>query len=262
MNIGVTGGSGVIGSIISQKLTEKNIPHNNYEGDIIDFPAVNFWINENSFTHIIHLASKVAVKEVDENYPLAYDVNVNGTIQLLKAIKNTDKKIFFFYASTSHVYKSKNDPIKETDETMPLNTYGLTKQISEMILTDYSRHNTNIDLCIGRIFSFYHHTQKPPYLFPNIKQRIETEDPSKPFKLYGAESVRDFLNAEVVCDKILQLCKKNALGIFNIGSGKGIKIMDFVKEMFDENMTIDYDKNEKSNSLVADITKLKNLINE
>ena len=262
MTIGITGARGVIGSIISQKLSDRNIAFNEYSGDIVDYVSLNSWIAENGFTHLIHLASKVAINEVNKSYEVAYDVNINGTIQLLKAIKNYNKKLFFFYASSSHVYKSTDLPIKESDELIPMNTYGLTKYISEIILNDYAKHDSNLNLCIGRIFSFYHESQKPPYLFPTIKSRLQTEDLNIPFKLMGAESVRDFLNAEKVCDLIIQLCEKKGIGTFNIASGKGTKIIDFVKNMSDKNITIEFDKTEQSNTLVADITKLKTLINE
>lgn len=258
MKIGITGARGVIGKLIIAQLKSKKIEFFPYEKDIRDSNSLTFWLENNKIDIIIHLASKVAVNEVNNNRIEAYDVNINGTINLLKAIENYNNNVFLFYASSSHVYKSKLTPIKETDELSPINTYGLTKKISEDILIDY-KENSNLNLCIGRIFSFYHESQKPPFLYPTIKKRLEVEDLTKPFNLYGATSERDFLNAEKVSEIIIELCLNKIEGIYNIGSGKGTKIIDFVKSIAPENINIVYDKNEIPNKLVANINKLKKI---
>jgi len=79
-----------------------------------------------------------------------------------------------------------------------------------------------------------------------------------PFKLYGAESIRDFLNAEDVIDIIIKLMEKKAKGIYNIGSGKGIKIRDFVQSLTSNKL--DIKEMGDSDYLVADISKLNKLL--
>jgi UDP-glucose 4-epimerase len=166
-----------------------------------------------------------------------------------------------FYASTSHVYESSALPLKETDLINPINSYGLTKRISELLLLDYCTKNKSLNLCIGRIFSFYHESQNPPFLYPNLLNRFQSEDLSKPFKLFGANSTRDFLNAEAVCDRIIDLVKMNYVGIVNIASGKSTKIIDFVKSISPVDLTFDIDETEKVNHLNADISLLKKILN-
>ena len=95
--------------------------------------------------------------------------------------------------------------IKESDCIYPQNSYGLTKYISELLLQDFCKSHIFLTLCIGRIFSFYHETQKPPFLYPTLKKRFETEDLSVPFILHGANSTRDFLPAEEVCSIIIKI---------------------------------------------------------
>lgn len=260
--IGITGHKGVLGTIIQRKLEERFIKYSNFTGDIRNEEEMCTWIIENNISKIIFLASKVAVKDVNENRIEAYDVNIGGIIKTLAAIKKSERDIYFFYSSSSHVYKSKDSSINERDELNPPNTYGLTKKISEEILLDYNTYNENFKICIGRIFSFYHDSQKPPYLYPTIKNRIKEEDLSKPFFLHGAQSERDFLNAEEVCEIIIKLIDLEATGVYNIGSGKGTKIIDFVKKIVPINTKIIYDENEVSNYLIADISKLKNLFHE
>lgn len=260
--IGITGGYGVLGSILTRDILKDASLYKLYDGDVRDDVAMEQWLHEQDIDILIFLASKVAVNEVNANRINAYDVNVNGIIQTLKAIRKRNKSIYFFYASTSHVYKSSDLPIKEDDPIRPLNTYGMTKYLAECLLTDYANAEPNFKLCIGRIFSFFHESQKKPYLYPSIKERLETEDLNVPFKLMGALSERDFQNAEVVCQTIMDLVAKKVEGVYNIGSGVSIKIKDFVQSLIDRPILFDIDPSEKRAILVADISKLKSVLHE
>jgi nucleoside-diphosphate-sugar epimerase len=113
----------------------------------------------------------------------------------------------------------------------------------------------NIDVCIGRIFSFYHSSQSGSFFYPSIHSRLELEDLSRPFELYGADSIRDFLDAEQVVDIIIRLFNKQTTGIYNIASGCGIKIRDFVQAL--TNVKLDIVPKGIDDFLVADISKLK-----
>lgn len=258
--IGITGFKGVLGSIISEKLKKRNENFSVFEGDIRDSDLLYHWMNSNNIDSIIHLASKVAVTDVQNNLDEAYDVNVNGTISLIKSIKKLNRSIYLFYASSSHVYASNENLIKETDTTLPQNSYGLTKYISELLLQDFCKSNKFLTLCIGRIFSFYHDTQKPPFLYPTLKKRFETEDLNAPFVLHGANSTRDFLPADEVCSIIIKIVDRHACGILNIASGKPIKIIDFVKKIAPVNLNFKINLEEKTNHLNADITLLNSIL--
>lgn len=258
--IGITGAKGVLGRIICQKLENLNIDFSIFSDDIRNGNAVFEWLKSEDISYIIHLASKVAVSDVENNIAEAYEVNVSGTVNLVKAICKLNKPIGVFYASTSHVYESSSLPLKETDIINPINSYGLTKRISELLLLDYYTKNKVLSLCIGRIFSFYHESQNPPFLYPNLLNRFKNEDLSKPFKLFGANSTRDFLNAETVCDIIISLVKINYNGIVNIASGKSTKIIDFVKSVSPVDLIFDIDELEKENHLNADISLLNKIV--
>lgn len=260
--IGITGATGVLGKILCEKLDSQSLQYSVFKGDIRDYIILNEWVVNNNVTYVIHLASKVAIKDVDENIDTAYDVNVSGTINVIKVLKNNSKSIDLFYASSSHVYKSSSNPIKETDELEPINSYGLTKYISELLLLDFKKKNIGVNICIGRIFSFYHFSQKPPFLYANLMERFANEDLKKPFELYGANSTRDFLNAEEVCDIIIQLVKIKYDGVVNIASGKSLKIIDFVKSIAPSELDIELMENENITHLNADVSLLKKILKD
>ena len=111
--------------------------------------------------------------------------------------------------------------------------------------------------CIVRIFSIFHKNQKKPFLYPSIKNKLKRIKSSNVY-IKGANNVRDFSNADKITKIIFKIFEKKLTGVYNIGSGKGMTIKDFINKNIDEKKTIiDY---KKPNSLIADIKKLKRKI--
>lgn len=255
MKIGITGASGVLGSILLEKLIDMKNECLSFEGDIRNIDEIRKWLNSKKVDVVIHLAAIVPPSEVKNNLSVAFNVNAVGTKNLIDVLNEMGSDPWLFYSSTSHVYKSSDKALSEDSEIEPISEYGLTKYSGEVLAKKFYKN-----LCIGRIFSMYHKTQKPPFLYPSMLNRLETEDLNKKFELYGAESYRDFLNAEDIADVILKLMSKRATGIYNIASGEKTKVRDFVQNLTEKKIKI------KSmgdcDSLVANIDKLKKFLNE
>lgn len=255
MRVGITGATGVLGRISEQKLRAMGYDVSSFVGDIRDRDNVAQWIRSDEFDAIIHYAATVSVDQVKADPLRAYDVNVCGTVSLLSEIVKAGVQPWLFYASTCHVYQSKDSAIDEDDNIAPVSLYGMSKYMGEKICLDFaSSEVATIPVCVGRIFSFFHETQKPPFLYPNIIKRLGSEDLSAPFFLYGADSERDFLNAEEVCDYIHRLMRIGSKGIFNIGSGVPTKIRHFVQGLSDQKLKIE--TNDAHSILVANVEKL------
>lgn len=251
--VGITGATGVLGKILVTKLEKDGLEYQCFKGDIRHKSDIKNWLEKNQFEAIIHFAAIVPTAEVKDNPQRAGEVNIGGTQNLIDKIKSSGQNPWLFYASTSHVYKSKDSPINEEDEIEPISIYGKTKYEAEKIVAQNYEKG-----CIGRIFSFYHGNQEKPFLYPNILYRLKHEDLNKPFELYGANSVRDFLNAEDVVNIIVELMNKKITGVYNIASGNGIKIKDFVQSLTDKELKIK--EAGEQDYLVADISKLNKVL--
>ncbi|HMO50408.1 MAG TPA: NAD(P)-dependent oxidoreductase [Kiritimatiellia bacterium] len=257
--IGITGHRGVLGTLLKEKLSRQGVPCSGYDGDIRDSKALNRWIGDHTWEAIFHFAAKVPVQWVRENPFDAYAINVGGCLRLGEALLATDQRPYLLYASSSHVYASKREPIAEEDPVGPINQYGQTKYQGEVVLDALSTQ-AGIPVCRARIFSFYSDRQAPGYLYPAIKRRLQTEDLSKPFRLMGARSIRDLSPAMDIADRLLAVYERRATGAINIGSGRGIRIMDFVQSLAPCSLTFEIDENEEVNHLVADVSKLNQLM--
>ena len=85
---------------------------------------------------VIHFAGLKSVKE-SVLQPLSYwDVNVNGSINILR-VMNRYKCRTIVFSSSATIYGFLNDkPIKENTKINPINPYGRTKVVIENLLND------------------------------------------------------------------------------------------------------------------------------
>ena len=169
---GITGHSGVLGR---EAINNINFKYNFFKGDIRNKKDVYKWIIDNNFDLILHFAAVVPVNLVEKDYSYAYDVNFNGTKNIINSILESKIKLkWFFYSSTSHVYSySKNfQKIRENFKKKPSNKYGKTKLKAENYIRKKTRY-IKIPFCIGRIFSFTHPNQEKLYLIPSLTNKIK-----------------------------------------------------------------------------------------
>jgi nucleoside-diphosphate-sugar epimerase len=251
MIVGLTGSTGVLGSELISK--SKNINFRYFDGDIRNFDHVKNWINNNDLDSIIHLAAVVPIRKVNSNKKKAYDVNFLGTKNLVDSIKlKKVKKIWFFLASTSHVYSKSNKTLSETSKIKPKNYYAFTKLQSEKYLINNKKY---INYCIGRIFSYTSYLQKKDYFIPNIISKLRNKN--KILEIKGTNHYRDFLPIEDVVKAIQILNRSKPKGIFNICSSQKILLSDIIRLLNFKDKSIKFINDNTSTSLVGSNRKLK-----
>jgi nucleoside-diphosphate-sugar epimerase len=261
LKCGITGSTGVLGKKIVKTLPFKFYK---FRKDITNLNEVNDWVGRHKFDLIIHLAAISAPYEVKKNNKKAINVNVIGTQNLVKSLlKKQAKPKWFFYSSSAHVYKLNKRLIlsSEKDEAKPQNFYGKTKLNAEKYLIKNLK-NTEISLCIGRIFSFTDKYQRPPFVIPSIIKKIVNKN-SKKIEINNLNHYRDFLNTKTIIKIIYQLSKKKSKGIFNIASGKPIHLINvaqLVCEKYKKVFIIDKKLNVPT-YLVADTKKISKVCN-
>jgi len=136
MKVLITGGTGLLGKILSEKL--KN------EFDVIilgdelhlEKDGAKERLNAYSADYILHLAAYTDVDGCETHQDLAFKVNVLGTKSVVEWAQ--DKNIPMLYMSTDYVFKGdKNTPYSEYDIAEPINFYGKTKFIGEEFVKNH-----------------------------------------------------------------------------------------------------------------------------
>ena len=286
MKILITGGMGFIGLHLVDYLLKKgnkiivldNFSNSNknlikkiqnknlriIEGDIrkID-DIVNSMENQEV---VIHLAAKISVNESIENPNETFDVNVNGTKNILEACKkNNIKKLIV--ASSAAVYgeNTSQSKLKEISKTNPISPYGESKLLMENEINKFQIKNSNLKCIILRFFNIFGKGQSSEYAGV-ITKFIEKISTNESIEIFGdGLQERDFISVDDVIESILNAIKNGTGGTYNIGSGKTITINDLAKVIITlskKNIKISHLPSKKGDIKFsgADITLAKNEI--
>ena len=254
LKFGITGHTGVLGREFIKK--NKNLNFIKFKGDITKKNDVKKWFQKNPIDIVVHLAAVVPTNIVKKKINYAKKVNYTGTKLLVDEAVKYKKIKWFFYSSTSHVYKYSKNKISENSTIKPISKYGLTKLKGEKYIQ--KKLNRKIPFCIGRIFSFTSVHQKKPFVIPSIVDKAKLK---KKLTLFNnTNHLRDFLCVSDVCEAIKILIDKKSTGIYNIGSGNKTLISDIIKLIFSKykkNYLIN--NNSKQTCLVSNNSKIKKL---
>ena len=254
LKCGITGHTGILGRELLKK--NKNLKFVKFKGDITKKSHIKKWLQKNTIDIIVHLAAVVPTNIVDKKINYANKVNYIGTKLLVDELLKYKKIKWFFYSSTSHVYKFSKNKISENSQINPTSKYGLTKLKGENYIK--KTLNKKIPYCIGRIFSFTSVHQKKPFVIPSIINKAKLRQETVSFD--NTNHLRDFLCMDDVCNAIKALIDRKSTGIYNIGSGNKVLISDIVKLIFTKCKKKYLIKdNSKQTCLVSNNSKIKKL---
>jgi nucleoside-diphosphate-sugar epimerase len=283
----VTGGAGFIGSHLADKLLEMgykvcvidnfdpyyerkikelNIKHNlknkNYvfiEGDIRNTELVKTIIRKYNIDKIFHIAARAGVRfSVQDPYSY-HDINVNGTLSLLRASLETRIKRIVFSSSSSVYGTEEYMPVDEKHPTKPISPYGASKVSCEAFCNSFM-YTFGLPIVILRYFTVYGPRQRPDMAIYKFFKLISEE---QQIQIYGdGNQTRDFTFISDIVDGTIKAMESDVTGTFNLGSGKRISINNLIKII--ENVTgkkvrKEYVKSQKGDvqDTWADISKAK-----
>lgn len=105
--------------------------------DITNHDETVRYINNIKPDVIFHCAAYTKVDKAESDCKTCYDVNVNGTKNIVLGAKLTGAKLI--YVSTDYVFDGTKDFYHTYDETRPINVYGQTKLLGEQAALEYPK---------------------------------------------------------------------------------------------------------------------------
>lgn len=250
----VTGGSGFIGSHLSDRLIrgghevtilddfnsfyDPAIKHANIagilsditlvKGDIRNVDLVERTFSDGKFDSIIHLAARAGVRPSIQDPRLYLTTNIDGTFNILEACRNHGVTQFIFASSSSVYGINKKVPFAETDLIeRTISPYAATKLAGEQICSNYS-HLFGIRCMCLRFFTVYGPRQRPDLAISKFTKMILNGDP---IDRYGdGSTARDYTYIGDIISGILSTIrhKDSMFDIFNLGGHATTTLNDLI----------------------------------
>jgi UDP-glucose 4-epimerase len=264
MKLLITGGAGYIGSHMVRYAQERD-----HDITILDdFSTGNEWavngcevlnvnlldkarlstiLHKRHFDGVIHFAAKSLVGESLIRPDLYYENNVVGTINLVNEMRKNGINNLVFSSTAAIFGEPLTEKIMEDHPKFPLNPYGKSKLMVEMLLSDIcSAYNFNVT-CLryfnaaGAHFSGKIGEAHDPetHLIPIILKSISSGEGS--IKVFGDDystpdgtCIRDYVHvSDLAAAHLLglQYARETAgLSAFNLGTANGFSVMEVIRE--------------------------------
>lgn len=271
----VTGANGFIGGYLTEALIDKGADvaalYNHgatpdsgirwIKGDITDANSIKGACE--GVDVVFHLAAISNVAKSVADPALTLKTNTGGTINLLEEARGSGAKKFV-YISSAHVYGAPQYlPVNESHPVVPREPYAASKIASEMIVQAYG-NAYGIERAVIRPFNVFGAGQDESFLIPGV---IAQALRNHAIKVGNVEPTRDFLYVRDCIDAFLAIGDKGH-DVYNIGSGREIRIADVVaniRDLIDPKIPITSDDGRKRSGAVeiprmcADVSRLISL---
>ncbi|KAK8966654.1 putative UDP-arabinose 4-epimerase 3 [Platanthera guangdongensis] len=217
--------------------------------DLGDAKAVNRIFAQNAFDAVMHFAAVAYVGESTLE-PLRYYHNITAnTLVILEAMARHDVKTLI-YSSTCATYgEPEKMPITEMTPQHPINPYGKAKKMAEDMILDFSK-NTNMAVMILRYFNVIgsdpegrlgeaprpelrEHGRISGACFDAARGIISgLKVKGTDYQTHDGTCIRDYIDVTDLVDahvKALDKAMPKKVGIYNVGTGKGRSVKEFVE---------------------------------
>ncbi|MCE2718673.1 MAG: UDP-glucose 4-epimerase GalE [Dolichospermum sp.] len=260
----VTGGAGYIGSHVVRQLGEAGYDLVVYDncstgvpksvlygqiiiGDLADIDHLYQVFAKHQFSAVLHFAASLVVPE-SVAYPLDYYANnTRNTLNLLRccSVMGVNQLIF---SSTAAVYgEPQENPVTENTPTLPINPYGRSKLMSELMIRDYALASP-MRYIILRYFNVAgadpggrigQNSANASHLIANVcnaalKRQSELKIFGTDFPTPDGTGIRDYIHVEDLAtahvDSLRYLEQNGESQILNCGYGKGYSVRQVVEQ--------------------------------
>jgi len=259
MKVLITGGMGVIGSMVSHRFVQEGhrpvLMARHLDkglirpiedqvdielGDVLDLPRILSIIESYKITHIIHTAALIGALS-HKNPPQSIRINVIGTLNILEAARFMEVQRVV-YTSAKGIYGNITGeyghptykPLPEDYPKNPIRIYESAKLMGEHMGQFYQR-TYGLEFVALR-FSYTYGPGKTVRHGDKalISEIIEGAYSGRPVKIEKAgEQKDDFIYTKDVAHGIYLACIAHEIHYpaYNIGSGIGVTLRDFAEEV-------------------------------
>lgn len=254
MRIFVTGGAGFIGSNLLLKL--KDLGHETalfddfndfydpavkqanatrtgaevFRGDIRDAAALRQALDTFKPDAVVHLAARAGVRPSIQEPQLYVETNINGTVNLLEAMRGEGIKRLVFGSSSSVYGCNTKVPFAEEDPLEGcISPYAATKISGEQLCASYAA-TLGLQIVALRFFTVYGPGQRPDLAIHRFTKMILAGEEIPQFGDGSTE--RDYTHVDDIVQGIIRALtytQEKTYDVFNLGESRTVSLRELIQ---------------------------------
>jgi len=232
------------------------------DGSVTDQETVSDLVSDADIVY--HQAAQAGVRTSVDDPRKPHEVNVDGTLNVLDAARDSDIERVVLASSSSVYGKPEYLPYDEDHPTNPVSPYGVSKLAAEQYARVYSELYSLSTVSL-RYFTVYGPRMRPNMAMTNFVSRCLN---GKPPVIYGdGQQTRDFTHIDDIARVNQQLLTDDSADgeIMNVGSTDNIDIKTLAEVVRDElapDLDLEYDEARTGDAehTHADVSKAKELL--
>jgi len=231
--------SGFVGSFCEQQLGAIDLVHEGRVVDLRDREATAAAVERIRPAEVIHLAAQSSVADSIANPSLTYQVNFEGTLNLLLALRDCGFRGRMLYVGSGDCYGAVDEadlPVTEDRPLKPLNPYAVSKTAGEALCYQWSRGGP-FQIVIARPFNHIGPRQSERFAVASFARQIAAR------RCGGADGVmtvgdieitRDFTDVRDIVRAYAMLLRLGRNGeSYNVCSGVERSLREVIRSMLD-----------------------------
>ncbi len=251
-------------------------------GDVADRALLDTLFSRNRFDVVMHFASFIQVGESILHPFKYYQNNLSATLTLLEAMQAAGIDQFIFSSTAAIFGEPQQIPIDETHPQNPINPYGRSKWMVELMLQDLERAYGLRSVCL-RYFNaagadpegqLGERHDPETHLIPLVLQvasgrRSHLSVFGQDYPTDDGTCIRDYIHVEDLCVAhwlaLQSLVKGDPSQRYNLGNGQGFsvqQVINTVQEVTGRNIPVVYERRREGDParLVADSRKIRQIL--
>lgn len=218
-----------VSSVYPVRLTDLRNDIHIESANVADRSALDSIVQRIRPEYVFHLAAFTHVSKSWDRVDECVQGNVQGTVNLLYALKGEFRR--FLFVGTSEIYGDINVPFREDAQVNPVSPYALTKYAAEQFCRIF-HGSYDWPIVMVRPFNAYGPAQTPDRIIAEtiIRGLLRQE-----LKMTKGLQTREFNYVEDLVDGMIRAATTPGVEgeLFNIGCGEEISMRDIVTLILD-----------------------------